>query len=105
MLNVQSIDLYYGASKALSSVSFAAEQGKVACVLGRNGVGKTSLIRAISGLTPARGGSITLDGKDITSMTASERARHGMALVPPGRELFSQLTVAENLKSTNSFQS
>jgi urea transport system ATP-binding protein len=99
MLNVANIDLYYGASQALYDVSLTAEQGKVTCILGRNGVGKTSLIRAISGLSPTRGGSLTLDGQDITKLATSQRARNGIALVPQGREIFSQLTVEENLKT------
>jgi urea transport system ATP-binding protein len=99
MLNVSNIDVYYGASQALHGVSLAAEQGKVTCILGRNGVGKTSLIRAISGLSPTRAGSLVFDGKDITKMPTAERARNGVALVPQGREIFSQLTVAENLKT------
>ncbi len=99
MLNVANIDLYYGASQALHGVSVAAEQGKVTCILGRNGVGKTSLIRAISGLSSTRAGSLTFDGKDITKMPTAERARNGIALVPQGREIFSQLTVEENLKT------
>ncbi len=99
MLNVADIDLYYGASQALHGVSVAAEQGKVTCILGRNGVGKTSLIRAISGLSSTRAGSLTFDGKDITKMPTAERARNGIALVPQGREIFAQLTVEENLKT------
>jgi urea transport system ATP-binding protein len=100
MLNVANIDLYYGASQALHGVSVAAEQGKVTCILGRNGVGKTSLIRAISGLSSTRSGSLTFDGKDITKMPTAERARNGIALVPQGREIFAQLTVEENLKTS-----
>ena len=72
MLNVSNIDLYYGASQALHGVSVAAEQGKVTCILGRNGVGKTSLIRAISGLSSTRAGSLSFDGKDITKMPTAE---------------------------------
>jgi urea transport system ATP-binding protein len=99
MLNVSNIDLYYGASQALHGVSVTAEQGKVTCILGRNGVGKTSLIRAISGLSFTRAGSLMFDGKDITKMPTAERAKNGIALVPQGREIFSQLTVEENLKT------
>jgi urea transport system ATP-binding protein len=99
MLNVSNIDLYYGASQALHGVSVTAEQGKVTCILGRNGVGKTSLIRAISGLSSTRAGSLMFDGKDITKMPTAERAKNGIALVPQGREIFSQLTVEENLKT------
>jgi urea transport system ATP-binding protein len=99
MLNVNSINLHYGASQALYGVSTTAERGKVTCVLGRNGVGKTSLIRAISGLTPTRGGSLSFDGADLTRLSTAQRARHGVALVPQGREIFAQLTVEENLKT------
>jgi urea transport system ATP-binding protein len=99
MLAAADIDLYYGASRALSGVSLNAEAGKVACVLGRNGVGKTSLLRAIAGLQPARAGTISLDGKDIARLPAAERARAGVAIVPQGREIFSLLTVEENLKT------
>jgi urea transport system ATP-binding protein len=99
MLNVANVDLYYGASQALHSVSVAAEKGKVTCILGRNGVGKTSLIRAISGLSSVRSGSMSLEGLDISKMSTAERARHGIALVPQGREIFPQLTVEENLKT------
>jgi urea transport system ATP-binding protein len=99
MLNVESVDLFYGASQALHGVSAAAGKGKVTCVLGRNGVGKTSLIRAIAGLTPVKAGRIDFDGADITRMPAAARARHGIALVPQGREIFAQLTVEENLRT------
>jgi urea transport system ATP-binding protein len=99
MLDAISIDLYYGASQALHGVSLGAEQGKVTCILGRNGVGKTSLIRAISGLSSANSGTLSMDGRDITRLTTAQRARHGIALVPQGREIFAQLTVEENLKT------
>jgi urea transport system ATP-binding protein len=99
MLQAKSLDLYYGASRALSDVSLDAEVGKVTCVLGRNGVGKTSLIRAIAGLQPVKGGVIAFEGHDLAKLPASQRARQGLALVPQGREIFSQLTVEENLKT------
>lgn len=99
MLNVEGINLFYGASQALHGVSALAAPGKVTCVLGRNGVGKTSLIRAIAGLTPVKAGRIAFDGADITRMPAATRARHGIALVPQGREIFAQLTVEENLRT------
>jgi len=99
MLNVKSIDVYYGASRALSDVSLTARKGKVTCVLGRNGVGKTSLIRAIAGLQPVTSGGIEFENIDITNMGTAERARFGIALVPQGREIFSTLTVEENLKT------
>jgi urea transport system ATP-binding protein len=99
MLNVANIDLFYGASQALHGVSVVAEQGKVTCILGRNGVGKTSLIRAISGLSPTKAGQLQFNGEDITKMSTADRAKHGIALVPQGREIFAQLTVEENLKT------
>jgi urea transport system ATP-binding protein len=99
MLAVKSIDVYYGASRALSGVSVAAEKGRVTCILGRNGVGKTSLIRAIAGLQPVASGGIEFEGSNITKWGTAERARSGIALVPQGREIFSTLTVEENLKT------
>src|SRR6201987_1445526 len=99
MLNVDNINLYYGAAQALRGVSVSAEPGKVTCVLGRNGVGKTSLLRAMVGQYPISGGSITLEGTDITALRPYERARRGISLVPQGREIFPLLTVEENLKT------
>jgi urea transport system ATP-binding protein len=99
MLRVNAIDLYYGAAQALRAVSLAAEPGKVTCVLGRNGVGKTSLLDALAGQQPVSNGTITFDGSDITRLNPSERARHGIAYVPQGREIFPLLTVEENLKT------
>ncbi len=99
MLTVQNVDLYYGAAQALRSVSLSASIGKVTCLLGRNGVGKTSLLRAICGLQPVTSGSISFDGAEISKMPAYERARRGVALVPQGREIFPLLTVKENLET------
>jgi len=99
MLNIENIDLYYGASQALKSVSFSAEKGKVACVMGRNGVGKTSLMRAVAGQHPVKNGRILWDGEDISKQAPHERAKNGIAYVPQGRDVFSQLTVLENLKT------
>jgi len=99
MLTCKDINLYYGSSQALRGVSLSAEIGKVTCVLGRNGVGKTSLMRAIAGQVSPRSGSITWDDKEITGMPAYARAAAGIALVPQGREIFPLLTVEENLKS------
>jgi urea transport system ATP-binding protein len=99
MLNVESIDLYYGAAQALRRVSVTAEPGKITCVLGRHGVGKRSLLRAIVGHQPVRSGSVTLDGYDLTRLKAYERARRGVAYVPQGREIFPLLTVRENLET------
>ena len=99
MLAVQNVDLFYGAAQAVRSVSLAAAVGRVTCLLGRNGVGKTSLLRAICGLQPIAAGSIALDGTDVSRMPPYERARRGVALVPQGREIFPLLTVKENLET------
>lgn len=99
MLAVEAIDLFYGASHILRGVSLAATPGAVTCVLGRNGVGKTSLMRAITGLQPVRAGRILWEGADITHMAPHQRARRGIALVPQGREIFPRLTVQENLET------
>jgi len=99
MLEVNAIDLHYGAAQALRNVSLTAEPGKVTCVLGRNGVGKTSLLDALAGQHPISKGAIIFDGADITRLKPSERARRGIAYVPQGREIFPLLTVEENLKT------
>src|SRR6195952_6111447 len=99
MLKVDNISLYYGAAQALRGVSISAEPGKVTCVLGRNGVGKTSLLRAMVGQYPIASGSITFDGADITGLRPYERARKGIGFVPQGREIFPLLTGEENLKN------
>jgi urea transport system ATP-binding protein len=99
MLKVDNINLFYGAAQALRGVSIAAEPGKVTCVLGRNGVGKTSLLRALVGQYPIASGSISFDGADISGLKPYERARRGIGFVPQGREIFPLLTVEENLKT------
>src|SRR5246127_2699335 len=99
MLNANALDLYYGAAQALRSVSLQAEPGKVTCVLGRNGVGKTSLLDALAGQQPVSRGTITWEGADITALKPPERARRGIAYVPQGREIFPLLTVEENLRT------
>jgi len=99
MLDVKSVDLHYGAAQALREVSVVVEPGKVTCVLGRNGVGKTSLMRAIMGHQPISGGEILWEGRDISRMPPFERARRGIAYVPQGREIFPLLTVKENLET------
>jgi urea transport system ATP-binding protein len=97
MLSVEAVDLYYGASHALRRVSLTAKKGEVTCILGRNGVGKTSLLRAIFGLNPIRSGSIRWEDRELTGIATHERARAGLALVPQGREIFPRLSVLENL--------
>ncbi len=99
MLNVDNITLYYGAAQALRGVSLKAGPGRVTCVLGRNGVGKTSLLRALAGQHAIRSGAIMFDGADIGALKPYQRARNGIALVPQGREIFPLLTVEENLKT------
>src|ERR1700690_2395250 len=99
MLEVYGVDLFYGASHALRGVELAAKKGEVTCILGRNGVGKTSLLRAIFGLLPIRSGKIFWEAKDITDLAPYDRARAGLALVPQGREIFPRLTVLENLQT------
>ena len=99
MLRVHAIDLFYGASQALWGVTLEARKGAVTCVLGRNGVGKTSLLRAIVGQQPVRSGRIFWEDEEITGLPSHGRAARGIAYVPQGREIFPLLTVAENLKT------
>ncbi len=99
MLDVADIDLHYGAAQALRRVSLTARPGEVTCVLGRNGVGKTSLMRAITGHQSVSAGRIAWEGGDIARLRPSDRARRGIALVPQGREIFPLLTVRENLET------
>ena len=99
MLNVKGIDLFYGASQALRNIDVTAKVGSVTCVLGRNGVGKTSLLRSIVGQEKVRSGSIEWEGREITRLASYDRASAGIAIVPQGREIFPLLTVEENLKT------
>lgn len=99
MLDVKDITLYYGAAQALRGVSLTAQPGKVTCVLGRNGVGKTSLLRAIVGAHPISRGSIRWNGQEISRLATYDRARRGIAYVPQGRDVFPLLTVRENLET------
>src|SRR5688572_10482698 len=99
MLEARSIDLHYGAAQALRGISVQAPIGEVTCVLGRNGVGKTSLLDALAGQQPVSGGTIMWEDTDITRLKPYERARRGIAYVPQGREIFPLLTVEENLKT------
>ena len=99
MLTVENVHLYYGASHALRGVSLAARKGRVTCVLGRNGVGKTSLLRAILGLEPVRSGRIVWEDRALDAKAPYERARAGIGNVPQGREIFPRLSVQENLRT------
>jgi urea transport system ATP-binding protein len=99
MLSVEGLDLHYGAAQALRGVSVSATAGAVTCVLGRNGVGKTSLLRAICGQHRTSKGRILWQGEDITALPSHERARRGIAFVPQGREIFPLLSVKENIET------
>src|SRR5204863_8533690 len=98
-LAVSNIEVFYGAAQALRGVSLAVETGKVCCLLGRNGVGKTTLLRTIIGQLAPRRGKVMLEGADITGLKPFERAKSGIAYVPQGREIFPLLTVRENLET------
>ena len=99
MLEIKDLTLHYGAAQALKGISLTAEEGQITTVLGRNGVGKTSLMRAIVGRHPPSGGTITWMGESIAKLTPPERAKRGIAYVPQGREIFPLLTVRENLEA------
>jgi urea transport system ATP-binding protein len=98
MLTVTKLNQYYGGSHILRDLSFTLPPGKVTTLLGRNGVGKTTLLRSLMGLVPVATGSVVLNDKDITAAKPYERARSGIGYVPQGREIFPRLTVGENLE-------
>ena len=104
MLTVSNVNQYYGGSHILRDVNLQAELGKVTVVLGRNGVGKTTLLKSLMGLVPIKTGSITLNGSPIQADAPYERARAGMGYVPQGREIFARLTVQENLEMGLAYQ-
>ncbi|HDS1818243.1 TPA: urea ABC transporter ATP-binding subunit UrtE [Pseudomonas putida] len=97
MLKVDTLHQYYGGSHILRGLSFEAKVGEVTCLLGRNGVGKTTLLRCLMGLVAAREGSVEWEGKPITTLKPQQRVQAGIAYVPQGREIFPRLTVEENL--------
>jgi urea transport system ATP-binding protein len=105
MLTVEGINQYYGGSHILRNVGFEAKLGEVTVVLGRNGVGKTTLLKSLMGVVPVKTGTIKLDGKDITRDTPYERVRQGVGYVPQGREIFARLTVQENLRMGLAYKS
>ena len=99
MLTVDNINLHYGAAQALRGISLKAERGKITCVLGRNGVGKSSLLRAITGQHPVSAGTISFENATLNGLAPYARAKQGIGYVPQGREIFPLLTVQENLES------
>ena len=98
MLRLEKVNVYYGESHILRNVSFYIEAGQVACVMGRNGVGKSTTLKAIMGILPVRSGQVGFDGADITKLPTDRRAKAGLAYVPQGREIIPHLTVRENLQ-------
>lgn len=105
MLKVQNLHQYYGGSHILRDVSVQAEPGQITVLLGRNGVGKTTLLKSLMGLVPIRSGTITWNGQPIHGLTPYERARAGIGFVPQGREIFGRLTVEDNLRMGLAYQS
>jgi urea transport system ATP-binding protein len=105
LLKVEALHQYYGGSHILREVDFEARLGEVTVVLGRNGVGKTTLLKSLMGVVPVRSGRIAFDGHDITRATPYERVRRGIGYVPQGREVFSRLTVEDNLRMGLSYLS
>jgi len=98
VLEVKDLHVSYGRAQVLFGVSLAAPAGSLVCLMGRNGVGKTTLLKAIMGVLPVRSGSVTVDGHDLARLKVHERVRLGLGYVPQGHETFPQLTVAENLQ-------
>jgi len=98
MLEIQGLNVFYGESQVLWDVSLAVPDGAVLCLMGRNGVGKTTLLKTVMGLLPARSGRIVFDGTDLTGRRPEERTACGIGYVPQGREIFPNLTVRENLR-------
>ncbi len=98
MLSVNGLNQYYGGSHILRDVAFEARLGEVTVVLGRNGVGKTTLLKSLMGVVPVKAGAVTLAGTDITKAPSCERVKRGIGYVPQGREIFGRLTVEENLR-------
>lgn len=98
-LNIENVDLYYGAARALKSVSVKAKPGAITAVLGRNGVGKSSLLRAVAGTHPVTGGEIAMGGEALGKAPPYRRARLGLSYVPQGRDIFPLLSVRENLQT------
>ena len=99
MLETKGLTLHYGGSQILHGIDFAASAGKVTCIMGPNGVGKTSFLRALAGTHPRSGGTVVLDGQTLPPLRAQDMARRGLSVVPQGRMIFPLLTVRENLET------
>ncbi|WP_144630945.1 urea ABC transporter ATP-binding subunit UrtE [Bordetella genomosp. 13] len=97
MLDVTSVNQYYGGSHTLRGISLSLKRGECLALLGRNGVGKTTLLKCLMGVLPVASGGVTLDGRDVTRLAPHQRAARGMAYVPQGRDIFARLTVQENI--------
>ncbi|MEK7393465.1 MAG: ATP-binding cassette domain-containing protein, partial [Fibrobacterota bacterium] len=98
MLELKEVNQHYGSSHTLRNLSLTASVGEVTTILGRNGVGKTTLLRAVMGLVPLSGGSVSWEGKDISRLSPEARVALGFGYVPQGREIFPRLTVEENIR-------
>ena len=98
MLQINNLQVFYGESQVLRDINLTVPSGQVVCLMGRNGVGKTTLLKSLMGLVPAKNGAVTFNSQDITHAAPYQRARAGLGYVPQGREIFSRLTVAENLE-------
>ncbi len=105
MLKVDNIHQAYGGSHILRGLSFEAKLGEITVILGRNGVGKTTLLKSLMGVVPIKSGGLNLDGQDIAKLTSYERVRHGIGYVPQGREIFGRLTVEDNLRMGLAYKS
>ena len=99
MLEIKGVNQFYGGSHTLWDIDMSVPAGSCTCLMGRNGMGKTTLLRSIMGLTAVRSGQILYEGRDLATLRAEDRARAGIGYVPQGREIFSQLTVGENLRT------
>ena len=105
MLKVEGVNQYYGGSHILRNLSFEAKVGEITVILGRNGVGKTTLLKSLMGVVPVKAGTVMLDGADITKATSYDRVKRGIGYVPQGREIFGRLTVEENLRMGLAYKS
>lgn len=99
MLKTEGLTLHYGGSQILHGIDFQAKAGEVTCIMGTNGVGKTSFLKALAGTHPRSGGTVELDGESLGRLRAQDMARRGLAVVPQGRMIFPLLTVRENLET------